>query len=105
LERCRKTMSRWFWGVRFCVPARRLVPTTARPTVRVPGPSSRAEFISKLGDCLKELEESAYWLELLVDSGCGSAGKMAALPQETNELIAIFTTISKKTKARTVETA
>jgi len=73
--------------------------------VRVPGPSSRAEFISKLGDCLKELEESAYWLELLVDSGCGSAGKMAALPQETNELIAIFTTISKKTKARTVETA
>src|SRR5437762_5939106 len=29
---------------------------------------SDAEFISKLGDCLKELEESAYWLELLVDA-------------------------------------
>ena len=60
---------------------------------------SRAEFISKLGDCLKELEESSYWLELLVDSGCVSAAKMAAILQETNELLAIFTTISKKTKA------
>src|SRR5437762_11953731 len=29
---------------------------------------SNAEFISKVGDCLKELEESAYWLELLVDA-------------------------------------
>ncbi len=26
---------------------------------------SRAEFISKLGDCLKELDESSYGLELL----------------------------------------
>ena len=23
---------------------------------------SRAEFVSKLGDCLKELEETSYWL-------------------------------------------
>jgi len=61
---------------------------------------SGAEFISKIGDCLKELEETAYWLELLVDSGTVSSKKMAALLQETNELLAIFTTISKKTKAR-----
>jgi len=26
---------------------------------------SRAEFIAKMGDCLKELSESEYWLELL----------------------------------------
>ena len=26
---------------------------------------SKAEFIAKRGDCLKELDESAYWLELL----------------------------------------
>jgi four helix bundle protein len=62
---------------------------------------SRAEFVSKLGDCLKELEESAYWLELLVESACVSAPKMAALQNETGELLAIFTTISKKTKAGT----
>ncbi len=30
---------------------------------------SRAEFIAKMGDCLKELEETEYWLELLVESG------------------------------------
>ncbi len=61
---------------------------------------SGAEFISKIGDCLKELEETAYWLELLVDSGTVSSRKMAALLQETDELLAIFTTISKKAKAR-----
>src|SRR5438128_1318889 len=30
---------------------------------------SKAEFVSKIGDCLKETEETEYWLELLVDSG------------------------------------
>ncbi|CAN5555905.1 four helix bundle protein [soil metagenome] len=30
---------------------------------------SKAEFIAKCGDCLREIEESAYWLELLVESG------------------------------------
>ena len=29
---------------------------------------SKAEFISKIGDGLKEIEETEYWLELLVDS-------------------------------------
>jgi four helix bundle protein len=28
---------------------------------------SKAEFIAKCGDSLRELEETAYWLELLVD--------------------------------------
>jgi four helix bundle protein len=30
---------------------------------------SKAEFSSKCGDAFRELEESAYWLELLVDAG------------------------------------
>jgi four helix bundle protein len=42
-----------------------------------PGGRSKAEFISRIGDCLKEIEETEYWLELLVDSGCVSAAKMA----------------------------
>ena len=29
---------------------------------------SDAEFISKLGDCLKELDETCYWLELLIEA-------------------------------------
>ncbi len=59
---------------------------------------SKAEFVSKIGDCLKEIEESEYWLELLVDSGCVRSPKMAALLDETRQLIAIFTTIDKRAK-------
>jgi four helix bundle protein len=36
---------------------------------------SKAEFTSKIGDCLKEIEETEYWLELLVDSGGVAASK------------------------------
>src|ERR1700684_1683633 len=28
---------------------------------------SKAEFIAKMGDCLRELDETEYWLALLVD--------------------------------------
>ena len=59
---------------------------------------SKAEFISKVSDCLKEIEETEYWLELIVDSGCASAAKMADLLDETRQLIAIFTTIDKRSK-------
>lgn len=59
---------------------------------------SKAEFIAKIGDSLKEIEESEYWLELLVDSGCVSLAKMANLLDESRQLIAIFTTVDKKAK-------
>ena len=59
---------------------------------------SKAEFISKVGDCLKELDETAYWLELLTESGIVKPTKLAALQDETNQLLAILTTISKNTK-------
>ncbi|MBI3876710.1 MAG: four helix bundle protein [Verrucomicrobia bacterium] len=60
---------------------------------------SKAEFISKLGDSLKELEETAYWLELLVESGTVPQTKLSALIQETDELLAIFTSIVKRSKS------
>ena len=59
---------------------------------------SKAEFISKIGDCLKAIDETEYWLELLVDSDCVSAARMADLLDETRQLIAIFTTIDKRSK-------
>jgi len=59
---------------------------------------SKAEFIAKIGDCLKELDETAYWLELLVRSKIVPDTKLASLRDETNQLLAIFTTISKKAK-------
>jgi four helix bundle protein len=60
---------------------------------------SKAEFISKIGDCLKELDETAYWLELLTDSGILTPAKLTALRNECDQLLAIMTTISKKSKA------
>lgn len=59
---------------------------------------SKAEFIGKVGDCLKELDETAYWLELLTESEIVSSKKLAALQDETHQLLAILTTISKRTK-------
>src|SRR5215471_16906297 len=38
-----------------------------------------AEFVCKLGDCLKELDETCYWLELLVDGELIAADRLAAL--------------------------
>jgi len=61
---------------------------------------SKAEFASKIGDCLKELEETSYWLELLVESGIVSAPKMAGLIDEASQLIAILTTIVKNVRKR-----
>src|SRR5436853_7106126 len=61
---------------------------------------SNAEFVSKVGDCLKELEETAYWLELLCDSSAIKAGKLASLIDETSQLTAILTTIAKKVRGR-----
>jgi len=61
---------------------------------------SKAEFIAKLGDCLKELDETAYWLELLVESDIVPPAKLASLQDETNQLLAVLTTISKKSKRK-----
>lgn len=61
---------------------------------------SNAEFVAKVGDSLGELEETAYWLELLVESGTISPQKLAALLDETSQLIAILTSIAKKVRAR-----
>ncbi len=59
---------------------------------------SRAEFISKLGDCQREREETILWLELPGDSETVKANKLTLLLEETNELMAIVTTIIKKSK-------
>jgi four helix bundle protein len=59
---------------------------------------SKSEFLSKIGDCLKELDETPYWLELLTDSATVPPGKCAALRDECDQLLAILTKISKSTK-------
>lgn len=61
---------------------------------------SDAEFVAIIGTCLKELEETAYWLELLVAAEIVPAARLAPLQDEANQLTAIFMTISKKVKSR-----
>ncbi|WP_345345271.1 four helix bundle protein [Candidatus Villigracilis affinis] len=51
-------------------------------------------------NCVYKMDETDYWLDLLVRSGILSAQKAEALIKETNELIAIFTTIVTKIKKR-----
>ncbi len=59
---------------------------------------STAEFIAKCGISLQELDETSYWLELLVEAKIIPIEKLASLLDETNQLLAIFTTIAKKSK-------
>jgi four helix bundle protein len=59
---------------------------------------SKAKFISKIGDCLKEAEETLYWLELLLDESFLPARRLQPLMKKNDELLAILTTISKRAK-------
>jgi len=59
---------------------------------------SKAEFVAKVGDCLKEIEETGYWLELLAESGAIKQNRMSGLFDEARQLTAIFTTINKNSK-------
>ena len=58
---------------------------------------SEAEFVSKLGGALQEADESQMWLELLREE-CGVDPQLTTpLEQEADELMAILTTIIRRT--------
>ncbi|MCB1123611.1 MAG: four helix bundle protein [Verrucomicrobiae bacterium] len=59
---------------------------------------STAEFKSKIGGGLQELEETIYWFELLIESDIISEGRLSDLMNEANELTAIFVTCSINAK-------
>ena len=61
---------------------------------------SDADFISKIESGLQELEETAYWLELLMESGIMTEERLKPLYIETEELTAIFVSIVKKIKSK-----
>ena len=63
------------------------------------GGQSKADFISKYAIARKEARETHYWLRLLVATDIISDEKLRSLIDECNELIAILTTIIKKTRA------
>ena len=59
---------------------------------------SGADFISKIEGGLQELDETAYWLELLEDAQIMTDERLEPLRAENDELIAIFVSIVKKVK-------
>lgn len=50
---------------------------------------SQADFIAKMGIVLEESDESAFWMELLVESGMTTEKKVAALLDEASQIVAI----------------
>jgi len=51
---------------------------------------SRPVFLAKLSIVIEEADESAFWLELLVDAGLIAESKLKDLKSEANQLVAIF---------------
>jgi four helix bundle protein len=60
---------------------------------------SPAEFVSKIEGGLQELEETSYWLELLIESGIVPETKLAAMLREANELTAMLVASARTAKA------
>lgn len=51
---------------------------------------SKASFVSKLSIVIEEADESAFWMEFLIDENILSKEKVSALLKEACELTAIF---------------
>lgn len=61
---------------------------------------SDADVTNKFEGVLQELEETDYWLDLLVKACIVPEKKLEALVKETHELIAIFVTIVTNLKRK-----
>ena len=56
---------------------------------------SKAEFIAKLGIVEEEADETAYWLELIIEGGLLEKGVVEPLLKEANEIVAIMASSRK----------
>lgn len=61
---------------------------------------SRADFVHKLSIALKEASETAYWLDLLTESGYLDSVQGQSMMADTEELLKILTAIIRTTKRR-----
>lgn len=60
---------------------------------------SQAEFIAKIGTVAEEADESAFWLELIMDGGLLKPELVSPLHHKAEELTAIFTASGRTAKA------
>lgn len=59
---------------------------------------SKAEFVAKIGTVAEEADESAFWLELIMDSELMKNELVMPLHLEAEELTAIFTASGRTAK-------
>jgi four helix bundle protein len=59
---------------------------------------SKAEFTAKIGVVEQEADETLYWLEIIRECDWIKHELVDSLVTEADELVAIFTTIGKKSK-------
>jgi len=62
--------------------------------------SSKKHFTSIIEISLREADESAYWLELIAESGLMEAARLENLTNERKELVAILAATVKTSKSR-----
>jgi four helix bundle protein len=60
---------------------------------------SKADFVSKCNIALTEARETLYWLRLLIETRIVPAERLTELANESNQLVAILTTIVKKSRS------
>jgi four helix bundle protein len=56
---------------------------------------SKADFKNKIKICESEASETGYWLEISIDMRWSEANELESALNESNELLAIFTSIGK----------
>jgi len=61
---------------------------------------SKSDFIYKINIVEEEVDESAFWLELIVESELMPKNKIESLLKEADELTAIFVSTIKTAKSK-----
>lgn len=60
--------------------------------------SSKRHFVTTTEICLREADETLYWLELMCESNVVKPSRLDAMRDECNQLVAIFATTVKRAK-------
>lgn len=60
---------------------------------------SKADFINRIKICESESSETVFWLEIIDEMQWKVSNQLKIILAEANELLAIFTTISKSLKS------
>ena len=61
---------------------------------------SNAEMVSKIETALQELDESVYWMELLIETKIVSKTRLEPLMKEADELMAMAVAAARTIKRR-----